>query len=172
MQHPVPGIECDQEDYVCAAEGWDHKTGRLVPRTLDRRVARRVWRDVRGSRPQIGVTLLKAEMDGLSHKCGYEAAWDDVSNAAVVPNLVREARGEARDLEMDYFRTLGVYERVPRSQQVHTGGKIIGVKDFVVRARGWARSVCAPILAVMSGVGLNGMPLQPKEYLTEQDWLT
>ena len=60
--------------------------------------------DVRGSRPQVGVTLLKAGMDGRSYKGGYEAAWDDVSNAALVPKLVREAR----DLEMDYFRKLGV----------------------------------------------------------------
>ena len=45
-----------------------------------------------GTRPQIGVTLLKAEMDGLSFKGGYEAAWDDISNAELVPKLVREAR--------------------------------------------------------------------------------
>ena len=29
---------------------------------------------------------------------------------------------------MDYFKKLGVYERFPRSHQVHTGGKIIGVR--------------------------------------------
>ena len=72
----------------------------------------------------MGVMLLRAEMDGLSYKSGYETAWDDVSNAALVPTLVREAR----ELEMEYFRKLGVYERVPRSHQVHTGGKIIGVR--------------------------------------------
>ena len=66
--------------------------------------------DLRGSRPHIGVTLLKAEMDGLSFRGGYEAAWDDVSTAVVIPKLVKEARG----LEMDYFKKLGVYERVPR----------------------------------------------------------
>ena len=37
--------------------------------------------DMRGSRPQMGVTLLKAEMDGLSFKSGYETAWDDVSSS-------------------------------------------------------------------------------------------
>ena len=63
-------------------------------------------------------------MDALSYKGGYEAAWDDVSNAELVPKLV----GEARDLEMDAFKKLGVYERVPRSHQVRTGGKIIGVR--------------------------------------------
>ena len=68
--------------------------------------------------------MLKAEMDGLSFKDVFEAARDDVSNAELVPKLVREAR----ELEMDYFRKLGVYERVPRSHQVHTGGKIIGVR--------------------------------------------
>ena len=67
--------------------------------------------DMRGSRPQMGVTLLKAEMDGLSFKSGYETAWDDVSNAELVPKLVREAR----ELEMEYFHKLGVNERVPKS---------------------------------------------------------
>ena len=33
-----------------------------------------------GVRPQQGVTLLKAEMSGLSYRNGYEMAWDDVSN--------------------------------------------------------------------------------------------
>ena len=75
--------------------------------------------DVRGDRPQTGVTLLKAELDGLSYKGGHEAAWEDISNAELVPKLVREAR----ELEMEYFRKLGVYERAPKSHQVHTGGK-------------------------------------------------
>ena len=60
--------------------------------------------DAGGIRPQVGVTL-KAEMDGLSYKGGYETAWDDVSNAELVPQLVKEAR----DLEMAYFKKLGVY---------------------------------------------------------------
>ena len=60
-------------------------------------------------------------MDGLSYKGGCDAAWDDVSNAELVPKLVREAC----ELEMDYFKNLGVYERVPRSHQAHTVGKII-----------------------------------------------
>ena len=33
-----------------------------------------------GVRPQFGVTLLQAEMNGLSYRNGYEMAWDDVSN--------------------------------------------------------------------------------------------
>ena len=37
--------------------------------------------DQRGVGPQVGVTLLKKEMDGLSFKGGYEVAWDDVTNA-------------------------------------------------------------------------------------------
>ena len=51
----------------------------------------------RGNRPQVGVTLLKAEMEGMLFRGGYEAAWDDVSNAELVPKLVKEAR----ELEMD-----------------------------------------------------------------------
>ena len=63
-------------------------------------------------------------MSGLSYKNGYEMAWDDVSNDNLVPTLVNAARA----VEMEYFERLGVYERVPRSHQVHTGGKIIGVR--------------------------------------------
>ena len=80
----------------------------------------------------MGVTLLKVEMDRLSFKGGCEAAWDDVSNVELVTKLAREAR----ELEMDYFKKLGVYERVPRSHQVHTGGKIIGVR--------WVTTSCTP----------------------------
>ena len=49
---------------------------------------------------------------------------DDVSNTELIPSLVKKAR----ELEMDYFKKLGVYEHVPRSHQVYTGGKIIGVR--------------------------------------------
>ena len=80
--------------------------------------------DDRGTRPQHGVTLLQAEMSGLTYRGGYEAAWDDVSNAELVPALVKAARA----VEMEYFERLGVYERVPRSHQVTTGGKVIGVR--------------------------------------------
>ena len=84
---------------------------------------------LRGCRPQVGTSLFKAEMDGLSFRGGYEAAWDDVSNAELIPKLVREAR----ELEMDYFKKLGAYERVPRSHQVHTAGKVIGVRCVDVK---------------------------------------
>ena len=70
------------------------------------------------------MTLLQAEMSGLSHRSGYETAWDDVSNENLVPSLVHAARA----VEMEYFEKLGVYERVPRSHQVATGGKVIGVR--------------------------------------------
>ena len=58
-----------------------------------------------GSRPQCGVTLLQADMNGLSFKSGSETAWNDVSNE----NLVVHA---ARALEVEYFHKLGVYEKV------------------------------------------------------------
>ena len=72
--------------------------------------------DDQGVRPQNGVTLLKQEMDGLTCKNGYETAWDDVTNAPLNPVLMRKAR----EVEMEYFERLGVYERVPRSHQVAT----------------------------------------------------
>ena len=51
-------------------------------------------------------------------------AWDDVSSENLVPELVHAARAS----EMSYFEKLGVYERVPRSHQVATGGKVVGVR--------------------------------------------
>ena len=33
-----------------------------------------------------------------------------------------------RVVEMDYFKSMGVYERVPRSEQLETKGKVIGTK--------------------------------------------
>ena len=80
--------------------------------------------DLYGVRPQCGVTLLQAEMNGLSYKSEYETAWDDVSNENLVPELVHAARA----LEMEYFHKLGVYEKVPREHQANTRGKIIGVR--------------------------------------------
>ena len=61
-----------------------------------------------GVRPQNGVTMLQAEMSGLSYRHGYEMAWDDVSNESLVPELVHQARA----VEMEYFEKLGVYEKV------------------------------------------------------------
>ena len=55
---------------------------------------------------------------------GIEYATDDVSGAALDPRRDREARG----VEMDFFKSMGVYDYVPRSKQKLTGGKIIGTK--------------------------------------------
>ena len=63
-------------------------------------------------------------MKGLSYKSGYETAWDDVSNENFVPELVHAARA----VEMEYFNTFCVYEKVPRAHQIASGGKVIGVR--------------------------------------------
>ena len=60
--------------------------------------------DLYGVRPEYGVTLLQAEMNGLSFKSGYETARDDVSNENLVPGLAHTARA----IEMEYFSKLGV----------------------------------------------------------------
>ena len=49
---------------------------------------------------------------------------DNVSGAWLVPALVREGRA----VEMQFFSDMGVYEIVPRSEQLETGGKVIGTK--------------------------------------------
>ena len=50
--------------------------------------------DVRRDRPKIGAMLLKAKMDGLSYKGGYEAAWDDVSNEDLTKSTQEERSSE------------------------------------------------------------------------------
>ena len=63
-------------------------------------------------------------MYGLVCKNSIWQAWDDVSNAELNPNDVKEARR----LEMEYFEKLGVYVRVDRSELEKTGGKLIGTR--------------------------------------------
>ena len=63
-------------------------------------------------------------MDGLSFKGGYEVAWDDVTNAELIPELVKNAR----QVEMGYFKKLGVYDDAAKAEQQLSGGVIIGVR--------------------------------------------
>ena len=72
----------------------------------------------------MGVTILQKEMDGLSYKGGYEVAWDDATNAELIPDLVKQAR----QVEMGYFQKLGVYDYATVSEQQQCMGKIIGVR--------------------------------------------
>ena len=46
---------------------------------------------------------MKKEIDGLSFKGGYEVAWDDVTDAELIPDLVKQAR----QVEIGYFQKLG-----------------------------------------------------------------
>ena len=67
---------------------------------------------------------MQTEMDGLPFKGGYEVAWDDVTNAELVPDLVKKAR----EVEMGYFAKSGVYEYATHADQQQTLGMIIGVR--------------------------------------------
>ena len=55
----------------------------------------------------------------LEMKDGFEWVADDVTGSSLDPALVRKAR----DVEMEYFRSMGVYEKVHRSAA--SGHKII-----------------------------------------------
>ena len=63
-----------------------------------------------------GEELLDHELKTLYMQNGVQMAYDDVSGAALEPGLVHEARGT----EIAYFKGMGVYERVPRSEQSQT----------------------------------------------------
>ena len=45
-----------------------------------------------------------------------------------VQHLIQREFREARGVEMDFFKSMGVYDYVPRSEQKLTGGEIFGTK--------------------------------------------
>ena len=71
-----------------------------------------------------GETALENCMNSLYAEAGIEYAVDDVSGALLDPTLVHAGR----KTEMDFFDGMKVYDRVPRTEQLKTGGKIIGTK--------------------------------------------
>ena len=73
---------------------------------------------------QDGENILGKELMSIYVQNGIESANDDVSGADLNPTMVHEARAT----EMGFFKGMGVYDRVPRSEQWETGGKIIGTK--------------------------------------------
>ena len=77
-------------------------------------------------RRQDGVSALSQVLAGLDLICGaLPVAWDDANdNAALRPDLVVAAR----KVEMEYFRNMGVYEVVPRSEIADSGGKLIDTR--------------------------------------------
>ena len=80
--------------------------------------------DVIGDNPQDGRDMLHQMLGKLSQKDGSYMAWDDVSNVPLNPDLVKKAR----QVEMDFFKKMHVYDRVPRESQKKTGGKVIEVR--------------------------------------------
>ena len=80
--------------------------------------------DVVGPRPQRGIELLRSELDALVMRDGLTYAKDDVTGVELLPDGVKRARQE----EMVYFKTLGVYKVVPRTHQKLTGGKIASTR--------------------------------------------
>ena len=68
--------------------------------------------------------MLNAGLSALYTQNGIAYAVDDVSGAVLDPEMVKQGR----EVEMTFFETMGVYGRVPRSEQAETGGKIIGTK--------------------------------------------
>ena len=60
----------------------------------------------------------------LTMRNGVTYATDDVSGEALLPELVVLARQE----EINSFDKLGVYDIVPRSHQILTGGKVVSTR--------------------------------------------
>ena len=81
-------------------------------------------RDERGVRPQQGIEILRGQMQALYMKNGIMTATDDVNDVDLDAGMVQQAREE----EMSFFKKLGVYTRVKRSEMVSNPGKMISTK--------------------------------------------
>ena len=77
-------------------------------------------------RVQDGSSGLSALIAGLDMRCGIiPVAWDDANdNALLKPELVVKARAT----EVEYFRNMGVYDVVRRSEINDSGGKLIDTR--------------------------------------------
>ncbi len=71
-----------------------------------------------------GEIIQKGELDSLYVQDGIEGAVDDVSGATLGPDMGRAGR----EVEMGFFKSMGVYGRLPGSEQRESGSKIIGTK--------------------------------------------
>ena len=76
-----------------------------------------------------GKDILVDQLSAVYAQHGAEMASDDVSHAWLDSTLVRDGRA----VEMKFFKDMGLYECVPRSEQRETGGKIIGTKWIDVK---------------------------------------
>ena len=77
-----------------------------------------------GMRRQQGVEALKEAVYGLVCHNNIWKAWDDVTSVEFNVGDV----GAAKDLEIQCFDRLRVYDRVDRSEIKRTGGKLIGIR--------------------------------------------
>ena len=80
--------------------------------------------DLRGVRPKNGVNILNESIQALYTKNGEVIATDDVNDVDLEPELVLEARA----VEMSFFKKMGVYTRVKRSEMQKCPGKMISTK--------------------------------------------
>ena len=80
--------------------------------------------DARGVRPQNGVGILREGIQALYTKNGVVTATDDVNDVELNPTMVADARTE----EMAFFKKMGVYTRVKRSEMLKCPGKMISTK--------------------------------------------
>lgn len=63
-------------------------------------------------------------MNTLRDSGGRITAWDDVSSAALDPNLIKEARRR----EMEFVKSMKAYTRCSRGTVEKEGGKLVDVK--------------------------------------------
>ena len=70
---------------------------------------------------KIGEEKLMECMNALIESYGELTAYDDVTSASLDPAMV----AAARKIEMEFFKKMGVYKTIPRSEMVAKGGKTI-----------------------------------------------
>lgn len=74
-----------------------------------------------GHRHQDGRVILCEPLDALRIRDGEVSAWDDVTSAYLDPVLAQAAR----KIEMDYFESMFVFEKVPREVMYECDGTLI-----------------------------------------------
>ena len=73
---------------------------------------------------QDGRDMFRQMVAKLYQKDGFEFASDDVTSEDIDPQLVKKAR----QVELEFFRHVHVYDKVPRRQQRDSRGKIISTR--------------------------------------------
>ena len=102
------------------------------------------WKDEKheGDGGDGGAEILQNEIKTLDEWYGMPYATDDVTGAQLDAKMVKQAR----QVEMEYFRRMGVYKKIPRHAMLQRGGKTIQTRWIDVNKGDESSRTTAPAL--------------------------